>query len=324
MSRRNVHFFDMVLSSRGKLNRANNPIDFEATPKSITDIAKEIQKLFNSGDNLLQQGRTSTSCSHYLKDFRLNSNEIIMLVNRCDPNAPDMVTSDPLNNVQQVHPIPPGHGGDYSAHVIIKTTPVVGDSYYLCMIETLVGSGLNSTAIKSYLNSILRKCRAEFPENYKIPDISDPEIKVRHVHQLNFHGHPSASFLEDLENGSISDLEAISYSEQGATLDQSGAIIERYRTIKLKADSNMITDIKKSLSNLRSKLLSEYVEYPYLRLRFNDADGNSRSAEILVENGHLVDNDRYVKKFELKSLAVNQTGYATINNAIIKEILSHA
>lgn len=323
MAKRNVHFFDMVLTSQGKLNRRTNPIVFEATPKSISAIAQDIKQLFDGGDNLLQKGRLKTSSSHYLKDLRSNKDEIIMLVNRCDPNAPDMVTSDPENNVQMVHRKPPGHGGDYSAHVIIKTAPVAGDNYYLCMIETLVGSGLNSTAIKSYLNFVLRKCRSEFKDSYKIPDISDPDTKVRHVHQLTFHGHPSASFLEDLENGSLSDLEAVNYSGQGDTLDQAGAIVERYRTIKLKANAGLIGDVTQSLRNVRSALLSEYAEYPYLRLRFTDVNGDPRSAEILVENGHLVDNDRYVKKHELQSIAVNQTGYEQISDAIINEILSH-
>lgn len=323
MTRRNVHFFDMILTSQGKLNRRKNPIIFEATPKSITEIAEDIKKIFEGGDNLLQKGRFKTSPSHYLKDLRLEKDEIIMLVNRCDPNAPDMVTSDPENNIQVIHPKPPGHGGDYSSHVIIKTKPVRGDNYYLCMIETLVGSGLNSTVLKSYLNFILRKCRSEFKDDYKTPDISDPKIKVHHVHQLRFHGHPSDSFLEDLESGYLSDLEAISYSGQGDTLDKAGAITERYRTIKLKADTSLIGDVKSSIRVLRDKLLSEYKEYPYLRLRFKDANGDSRSAEILVENGHLVDNDRYVKKHELKSIAVNQTGYKTISNAIIREILSY-
>lgn len=322
MTKRNVYFFDMVVTAQGKLNRKGNPILFEAKPKSISEISKHIKKIFDGGDNFLQKGRLKDSPRHYLKDFRDTPNEIILLVNRCDPKAPDMVTSDPENDEHTVHTKPPGHGGDYSAHVIIKKSPFQGDNYYLCAIETLVGSGLNSTVIKSFLNHLLKKCRIELKKEYKISDISDSDVLVRHVHQLTFHGHPSDSFLNDLENGSLSGLEAVNYSHEGKTLGNNGAIVERYRTINLKPNNSLIGDIKASLLATRNKLMSDYKEYPYLRLRFTDHNGDSKSAEILVENGLLVNNDKYVKKHELQSIAVNQTSYKEISDAIINEIHS--
>lgn len=321
MVKRNVHFFDMKITSKGKLNRRENPILFEATPKSLSEIAADINQLFENNDNLLQKGRLEKSASHYLKDFRITEHEIIMLVNRCDPNAPDTATSDPENKEHMVHKKPPGHGGDFSAHVVIKKKPVLHDNYYLCMIETLVGSGLNSTVIKSYLNHVINKCRYEFKEKYTITDISDQKVKVRHVHQLAFQGHPSHSFVQDLENGRLSGIEAISYSGKGNSMDSTGGIVESYRTIQFRSDTSRLGDTINAIKNFRSKVLSEYKEYSHMRIKFKDAEGENRSASVSTDTGNLIDNDSYVKRYELKSVAVNQTSYDKISDSIISEIL---
>ncbi len=323
MTKRQIYFFDMKLTSRGKFNRRNDPIDFNAKPKSIASIADDINQIFTGGDNLLQPGRNTKSASHYLKDFRIDDEKIILLVNRCDPNAPDMATSNPVQKEHLVHVKPKGHGGDFSAHIVITKTPVRGDNYYLCVIETLVGSGLNSTVIKLYLKSVLNKCRKEFKDRYKIPDISDNSLKVRHVHDLDFQGHPSESFLTDLENGYLSGAQAINYSEAGSCLDSVGAITEDYKTIKFKIENSLIGDTIASIKSLRSKIQREYKEYTELRINFKTEQSEPKNAKISIETGFLVDSDKYTKKHELKSIAVNQTSYTEINNAIINEILKH-
>ena len=322
MTTRNIYFFDMKVTARGKLNRRDDPIDFNVKPKDISTIAEDIKQIFTGGDNLLQSGRNTDSPLHYLQDCQVDDEKIVLLVNRCDPKAPDMVTSNPAEKEQIVHAKPAGHGGDFSSHVVIMKKPVRGDNYYLCVIESLVGSGLNSTVIKSYLKSVLNKCRFEFKDRYTISDISEPKVKVRHVHDIAFQGHPSESFMRDLENGYLSGAQAINYTGVGKHLDSNGAITEDYKTIKLKVDSSLIGDTLASLKAVRSKLMSEYKEYSELRIAFR-TDGENKSAKLSIETGQLVDADRYTKKHELKSIVTNRTSYAKISSVILKEIMSY-
>ena len=323
MTTRQIHFFDMHISARGKLSKRDDPIDFLAAPKDFSEIAEDVDQMFRNGDNLLQSGYTDKSASHYLKDFRIDDDNIIFLVNRCDPNGPDMATSNPVEKEHMVHSKPLGHGVDYSAHVVVKRVPVRGREYYLCVIETLVGSGLNATVIKSYLKHVVRKCRAEFPKKYQIPDISDPKIKVRHVHDVEFQGHPSDSFINDIENGHLSGIQAIRYRGKEGVLDTVGGISEQYRSIKFKVDTAFVSDVADSLKTLRNTILREYKEYSELRVGFRTADDQNKTAKISMDTGNLVDAEHYTKKFELKSIAVNQTSYTDISDAIIKEIMSY-
>jgi len=206
LSNRIASFFDLKITSRGVSRAKNNTADFEAKPKSISVIASNVEHFVKNNDNCRTSKQNKDSISYYLSDIIIDSEKLVLLINKSDPKSPDPVSSDPETGERTEHKKPKNHGGDYSAHVVIKIAPIKSDNYYLCMVESVYGSGINSAVVKRFLNHLLRKCALEFRKQYQVPNISDKKKSVRHVHVVELDGHPSDSFLNDLQNGFLSEM----------------------------------------------------------------------------------------------------------------------
>lgn len=206
---RTATFVDIKLESCGISRSKEHPVEFNADPKSMEVISQQMLTLWNSGNQFVKKGRTEKAARLYLADFEIKEDRMILLVNRSDPTAPDSVSSDPENKSRVVHRKPHNHGSEYSAHVVIGIEPVVGDNYYLCIIETVYGSGLHLSSISDYLKSIIAFLRKQLPDQYLLPHITGLKDKkgeavmVRHVHFLELEGHPSESFQADLDSGTF-------------------------------------------------------------------------------------------------------------------------
>ncbi|MFV3014603.1 hypothetical protein ACM9HO_02590 [Pseudomonas sp. KHB2.9] len=325
---RTATFYDLKISAMGISRAAANPACFDATPKTLRELHSDISLLFTSGDKIVKKGRTETSAKLYLSDLQLKGDKLILLINRSDPSAPDAVSSDPDLKSRVVHLKPPGHGGDYSAHVVLDLNPVKGDNYYLCVIETVFGSGLHASSISDYIRFLFRACKKQFPAQYMIPnangarDSKGNPVLVHLLHQIEFQGHPSAEFENDLNGGTLSSIQLLSFSEEGATWDDSGTVKERLRTIELKPEPGLITSIASSVRQIRNKIINKNVEYKQMRLRFKNGDGEPREATISTDSGKLIDNDKYIKRHTITAPLVNTNSFEKANNFIIKEVLA--
>lgn|GEM_PF-2462037 len=325
---RTATFFDLKITASGKSNVKGFETIFEATPKSLSEIYQFIEKLMASGDRLLQKGRTSKSARFYLADMKLQGSKLVLLVNRCDPTAPDAVSSDPENKSRVVHTKPEGHGGDFSAHVVIETTPIKGDNYYLCVIETVFGSGLHASSVAGYLRHVFRHCRLQFPSEFLIPHDSGAKQKdgspvtVRHVHFAELQGHPSTEFEKELSEGTLSGLELLDFSTKGAVWDEQGVIEEQGRKVLLRPEKKVLKDTAKAVQQIRSKVLGDKnLHYPQIRIRFTNQKGEPRDATIDTESGRLVNEQKYVKRHVINAPTINTASLDAINGIIIKQVL---
>jgi len=324
---RTATFYDLKIVSRGVSRAEGNIADFEAHPKPLSEIYGNIKQLFDGGDRVLKKGRSEKSVRFYLSDIELRGDRLLLLINRCDPNAPDAVSSDPENKSRVVHEKPPGHGGDYSAHVVIPMNPVKGDNYYLCVIETVYGSGLHASSIVDYLKFVFAHCKKQFPENFLIPNINGARDKdgnslmVRHIHSVELQGHPSNEFTEELEGGVLTSIELLDFSEHGAVWDDRGAVFELAKSVALRPEKTLMGSLGAMVRQVRSKAAKEN-EYSQMRLRFKNEKGEPRDATIDTETGNLIDQHKYVKRHTIMAPLVNTASLDKISNSIVKEILS--
>ena len=325
---RTATFYDLKISAMGISKAAGNLACFDAIPKTLRDLYGDINTLFSNGDKIVKKGRTDTAAKLYLSDMKMSGDKLILLINRSDPNAPDAVSSDPDLKSRVVHQKPPGHGGDYSAHVVLDLNPVKGDNYYLCVIETVFGSGLHASSISDYIRFLFRACKKQFPSRYMTPNVNGAKnskgepMMVHLLHQIEFQGHPSAEFENDLNGGTLSSIQLLNFSEEGATWDDSGAVKERLRTIELRPEPGLIASVASSVRQIRNKIVKSKVEYKQMRLRFKNNDGEPREATIAADSGKLIDSDKYIKRHTISAPLVNTNSFATANNFIIKEVLA--
>lgn len=324
---RNATFYDLKISAFGVSRAEGNEAHFAATPKSLLAIALQAKQLFDTGDRLLQKGRIATSPKYFLSDIQITEKRLILLVNISDPSAPDAVSSDPESKSRVVHAKPPGHGGEHSAHVVINLTPEKGDNYYLCVVEAVFGSGLHLTSILKFLKHLIRKCKAEFPAEYLIPnnngarDKKGNPLMVHLLHDLELQGHPSDDFQKDLEGGTLSAIQLLNFSKEGAIWDEQGGIVERQRTVDLRPKPDMIGSLGSAIRKLRANVTRADQEYKHIRIKFKTEAGVDKDATISTTTGNLVASEKYVKRHPIEAPLVNTSSFDTINSFIIKEVL---
>lgn len=328
MVHRTATFYDVKITARGLSRAEGKSADFESDPKSMSEIAAHIEKLFISGDRIIKKGRTDKSAKYYLSDMRIQNKQLILLINRSDPGAPDAVSTDPEIKSRVVHEKPPGHGGDYSTHVVINIEPVKGDNYYLCVIETVYGSGLHASSVGDYLRFIVRHCKKQFPSEYAVAHIdgivssTGKPVLVHLVHFIEMQGHPSEEFENDLKTGTLSAIDLLNFSKEGAAWDEQGGIVERKRSVELRPQKDMLGDLASTLRTLRNKVTVQHEEYKHIRLRFKNEAGEPKDATVSTETGKLVDSHKYVRRHTISALMVNTASLDTINPFILKEVLA--
>lgn len=324
---RTATFYDLKITARGVSRANDNEANFEADPLSMHEIYALIEQLFNGGDRILKKGKSDSSARYYLSDLELRDDRVILLINRCDPKAPDAVSSDPENKSRVVHTKPPGHGGDYSAHVVIPLQPVKGDNYYLCVVETVFGSGLHASSIMDYLRFVMAHCRKQFPAQFMIPNINGARdedgqpLMVRHIHNVELQGHPSTEFQNDLEKGALTGIELLDFTEHGAVWDDRGAVFEVAKSVALRPERTLAGNLAAMVRQVRNKA-AQSQEYSQMRIRFKNEKGEPRDATIDTDTGNLIDVNKYVKRHIISAPLVNTSSLDKINNGIVKEILA--
>ncbi|AXP04304.1 hypothetical protein DZG01_15415 [Pseudomonas fluorescens] len=147
-------------------------------------------------------------------------------------------------------------------------------------------------------------------------------VMVHLLHQIEFQGHPSVEFENDLNGGTLSSIQLLNFSEEGATWDDAGAVKERLRTIELRPEPGLIASVASSVRQIRNKITKNQVEYKQMRLRFKNGDGEPREATISADSGKLIDNDKYIKRHTISAPLVNTNSFEVANNFIINEVLA--
>lgn len=328
MAKRTIYFYDIILTAKGKSRADGNIADFAAQPKPLRTIIEDVEQLYGTGDNFLQKGHTLDSDSIYIQDLRVEAGRAIFLINRCDPSSPDAVSANPIEKSRVVHVKPANHGGEYSAHVILKLDPERGNNHYLCIFESAHGSGLSATAIRSYLAHIIRHCKKQKQSDYKIPNINGATNKrgerllVNHVHEVSFRGHPSDQFISDLQTGTLSSVELVSYSAVGAKWDENGFIKEKKRTIELEPNKDLIGDSLEAVRSVRDRVLGKAKRYSSIRLKFTTEHGEPKDVTMSTDTGDLNTPDAYVKKHALGINLIKSNSFDNIQELIIRKMTS--
>lgn len=326
MSKRVATFFDVKLSARGRSRAEGNTADFPSKPKTMNEIKELVEALTKSGDNFLSKGQSDKADKYYIAHTEIVDGYWVILINRCDPSAPDSVYSNPESKERKVNVKLPGQGAEYSAHLILSLNPVKGQDYYFCAIEAAYGSGLGSSAITNYLSHIIRHCKKQKPALFKIKNIDGSCNKkgesnmVHLVHDVELQGHVSDTFKKDLENGRLGGIELISYRSVGGRWDDAGFVKEKNRVIKLELERDLIGDAIKTIQDVMKNAKTDGMDQ--MRVSFKDGSGSPNSALLSVDTGHLATDGRYLKRHYISSSnSVLSASIEQVNHAIVKEVI---
>lgn len=328
MSRRVATFFDMKLDARGRSRAEGNTADFPTRPKTMLEIKELVEALLDSGDIFLSKGQSDKADKYYIAHSDMVDGHWVLLINRCDPSAPDSVYSNPESKERKVNEKLPGQGSEYSAHLILNLKPVKGGDYYFCIIEASYGAGLGSSAVTNFFAHVIRHCKKQKPLLFKIPNLDgscDKKGKqnvVHLVHEVELHGHISDTFKTDLQSGALGGIELISYKSVGDKWDDAGFVKEKHRIIKLNLEKDLIGDAVKTVSAVLKKAKAKNDGIAEMRVSFKDGSGSPNSALLSVDTGQLAADGRYLKRYYISSANnVSSASIEQVNHAIVKEVL---
>ncbi|MEX5576114.1 hypothetical protein Q1J52_24580 [Pseudomonas lijiangensis] len=326
MSRRVATFFDMKLLARGRSRAEGNTADFPATPKSMQEIKEIVEQLIDNGDNFLSKGHSDKADKYHIAHTDTVNGYWVLLINRCDPSAPDSVYSNPESKQRKVNEKLPGQGSEFSAHLILDTKPAKGKDYYFCVIEAAYGSGLGSSAITNFFAHVIRHCKKQKPDLFKIPNIDGScnkkgiQNKVHLAHDVELQGHISDTFKTDLQKGTLGGIELISHKKVGNKWDDAGFVKEKHRIIKLNLEKDLIGDAVKTVKDVLKNAKTDGIDQ--MRVSFKDTSGSPNNALLSVDTGQLADDGRYLKRYYISSANnVSSASIEEVNHAIVKEIL---
>lgn len=314
---RMVLFFDVKVETYASMGRHGRLSGLKTLP---------IDKLFHLVDkmravDLLAHPNRSRTELLYLADLKLDATrgDLTLLINRSDKAASDYVLSNPERAQRRVIAKRMGEGADFSAHLVIKLKAAKPNTYSAALE---VSPGLPSSKINRFLNHLLRMCDLAYPDEFYRPhpdgstdkDGNPRQVKARH--KLELRGHPSDSFLRDLEAGMIERIELIDGRHKNNPWDSNGYILEQSREIYLKPKAKQIPgkiyDVVKSVCGEAHKK-----HYDVMRIKFKTSTGVDRKVELETDTARVADDERYIKKETIRNFpAPLPASFETISSDI--------
>lgn len=335
---RTCFYYDMILLARGKNKSEKYKVDFATPPKSMEYILDLIIKEFEGGNDFLWKQAAPNARSEsgeqiytstYLKDIKVHNKYIAMLVNRSDPTSPDFVTTNPEIGERKVHKKPDGHGGDFSAHVLVSPTNTGVANQYLAMVESMHGAGLGGSVIALFLAHMIRVCKKQYPREFEVQhvdgchdDHGNP-VRVKMFHDVKLQGHPSDNLIKDLRAGTLSTIELVKPSNLNKW-DSKGRALETSRVVRMKLNHDLIGNPVDLIGEIMGNARKEQI--PQLRVKFKKADGEQGGALLSTADNKfsLIEENAYVKRHRISDKNTPETtGFENINDNILKEMIDH-
>lgn len=230
---------------------------------------------------------------------------------------------------RKVHSKSKDVGTEFSCHMVIEDT-LSGRSYLALYEQNL---NLPVRLITRYLNELFKRVAREFKADFEIPHPqhkTDSKGNVKTVNTYNhvyFNGHLSSEFKDDLNSGAFKGVTLMT----GNLNQVDGYDVNKHTELKevqipilmdkgaiLKAGSNL-----KWLDRLRSNAAKD-LSMQEIKVSFKDDNDVSHTAEIDVNTGKLINNEKYVKKVKVSDFQEPlSTSVDLLHYPIISKMLEH-
>lgn len=305
--RRDIYFYDLEI-------RASKEA---ASPPNIKDIVDLLTQRATNGEATYRFnfGRETLSIRQIEIDDK--NNAAILLIIHTDPNVPNAVYSNPEEGTSRIIEKEPGESGEYGTHAIISLDHVEGrpDSY-LTVIEKV--PALGRTNIERLLNAILNDQYKTNEMTFTCDDRTGKQNRdgtpkrVAFRPLLRFAGHPSESFINDLEQGVLNGLTLV-HAVQETPLGSRPYLIRDNMRLKVRVKKDSV--VENLWEDLKQALGLEAKEWEEARIDFTTPEGLSAKITVDTNTGNVLD-EAYVKTVRLKEIT-------PLLDHSSKEIVSH-
>ncbi len=311
---RRVKYFDCRI--KAKVRGAKGSVSI-VQPVDLATILEEFKRLVDSGVDI----RTETVGeiqAWRMVDIAVNrkSNRAIVLINRVDSDAADQAIEHRDSGSFRVATKGSREANAYSAHIAFKLKPDGNDAYPALIEE----AGVSSQRLSMLFSRAAKKSQEEGSSVFLYEHPSgavndDGDIKtLKGIYSFGFTGHPSADFVNELNNGKLRGIEIINGTSTGYGWDKYNSTHELSTSVFLKPVKQTVTNYKLAKSIVSQAKLKKMDE---VRVKFEDADGDGRTLAFDVDTGCILNEDRYVKREYLRNFSARlDTGYQKIHSEI--------
>lgn len=288
---RDVHFYDLRI-------RASK---VAAVPPTMSKVIEVMQELVANGEaSHLVQHETETLI---VKDIYVDpENEAaVLLVARTDPSSPNAVYANPTENTSRVVEKMSGEVGEFGAHVAISLrSESNNEDAYLTLIERVTRVGRQS--VESVLNAIVRaRCKRD-PTTFVCEDRFGKKTREGAPKLIDFRplfelqGHPSKSFINDLENGTFSSM-TLRQDRSDQQIGGRSYLKPKTATLTVSVAKDKIVD--RLWDDLKAAIKSESESWDRARIEFTSPQGRPGSAEVDTATGNIIDNEALIHSVRL-------------------------
>lgn len=306
-----VGFYDVHVQSHSRT--------FEA-PTTISTL-KAMELLMGlPAESRISENKAGTQIA-YIKDAAQNGSDFHLLINKCDKELADPAFSNPKASQWRTADRAAGEGLDFSCHIVIRTSddPLVRAT---ALVE--VCQGLPVVFIQRFLNNLMRDVKTVRPEEFIFPHPdgavgNDGKVKTYNTYfRFQFDGHPSDELEEDLEAGSIADVDLIDYRTAQAHMDHHGYIREVSKRLQVRVENDAPGS---KVARLKDFLAQKSPNYSNARIRFKTDDGVGRSVTVRTDDFMVGVDTIFVKKERIHNF-VNRLkqSYTSFNAETIEKM----
>jgi len=247
----------------------------------------------------------------------------VLLVNIVDADAAHPVTQKigGTDEDREVIELGDDIGLESSTHIIIFKQADEAIKH-LTLYER--SSNISFSRAMMFINHLCKLAAKQFPNVYTRSHPNGVENKNINIYcSILYLGHPSEEFLEELEEGKVSDLRITSDVNVLRGLDAAAYPDFIGTEIKMKVGH---LDVAMSGGNWgRVKKALEYadsLEAPFVRVQFTDVSGSSHTAILSSDTKQLYQADKYVKKRKIEGFGNSlKTAFPVIHEGIRDKML---
>ena len=256
-----VLFYDLVLRS----------LPEEAPTVGLAELLRDLHLRQSAGESVWIINKNTAAFRIVDMKIMDDKQAAIFLLQYADKAIADPVFSDLNTGTLRAEPKLEGEGVAVSAHVALSLAPNMPmGSAYLTLLEHV--PGITKSRLEPFLSHEFRK----IPKTLFV-GADGKKRKCRALADLQ--GHPSQSLVEDLESGTLSEIELIRNKRIKPQFDEDGYMAERAYSLKLKAKKQLqgaeaINVIERYKERAREK------RYNDMKIRYKNAEGKGRSIEI--------------------------------------------
>ncbi|WP_309621939.1 hypothetical protein [Novosphingobium sp.] len=291
---RQIYIYDVSVRSRSR----------HAVPPPLSDVIVALRAAVDGQLAVIERDRGTII--YRIGELEVDdiANTVTLLIRRGDTNASNAVYSHRVTGASRVAEREEDEVGDRAAHLVISlVSESARPGRYLAHLEGVPAIG--HRVVQALLNRAVSQATKN---NLSFFSYDDPAGARDHQGSLKTHpfvpliellGHPHENLINDLEQGTVSQITLIDARPKGQ-LGGNQYLEEREHIVQVKVDSAMPAGNR--LAGLIGAARTRRASFQTAAIRFKDPQGHNRTVKFDIDSGN-PEQLQYLASYDISGVA---------------------